>query len=261
MDMYENLILNTDGPVALIQLNRPNKNNALNAALRMELASAAAQIRNNPRLRAVIITGGEEIFCAGADIGEVQAAASSESTYKHARKFQDLFNQIENLPQPVIAAVSGYALGGGLELAMACDFSIASETAKFGLPEVKIGSVPGGGGTQRLPRRVGAAKAKEMIFTGDPINAEDALALGLVLKVVPKEKLLEEAKSFAAKLAVLPRLALEASKRLINRGVEMDLTSALELEARSLAALATSHDVREGTLAFLQKRKPNFTGE
>lgn len=259
--MYENLIWNTDGPVALIQLNRPSKKNTLNTPLRLELASAAAQIRTSSTLRAVIITGGEDIFCAGADIGEIQGAATSESTYRHAREFQDLFNQIESLPQPVIAAISGYALGGGLELAMACDFWIASETAKFGLPEVKIGAIPGGGGTQRLPRLVGAAKAKEMIFTGDPISAEDAHSLGLVLKVVPKEKLLEEAKSLAAKLSALPRLSLETSKRLINRGVEMDLTSALELEARSLAALATSHDVREGTLAFLQKRKPNFTGE
>jgi len=259
--MYENLICNTEGPVAFIQLNRPSKKNTLNTALRLELAKAAAEIAADPKLRAVIITGGEEFFCAGADIAEIQGAASSESTYRQAREFQELFDRIENLPQPVIAAVSGFALGGGFELALACDFRIASQTARFALSEVKIGAIPGGGGTQRLPRLIGAAKAKEMVLTGDPIGAEDARAAGLVLKVVPKEKLLEEARSFAAKLAALPRLALEASKRLINRGVEMDLTSALELEARSIAALATSHDLREGTLAFLQKRKPNFTGE
>ena len=259
--MYENLICNTEGPVAFIQLNRPSKKNTLNTALRLELAKAAAEIAADPKLRAVIITGGEEFFCAGADIAEIQGTASSESTYRYAREFQELFDRIENLPQPVIAAVSGFALGGGFELAMACDFRIASQTARFALSEVRIGAIPGGGGTQRLPRLIGAAKAKEMVLTGDPIGAEDARAAGLVLKVVPKEKLLEEARSFAAKLAALPRLALEAAKRLINRGVEMDLTSALELEARSIAALATSHDLREGTLAFLQKRKPNFTGE
>ena len=259
--MYENLICNIEGPVAFIQLNRPSKKNSLNSALRLELARAAAEIAADPKLRAVIITGGEEFFCAGADIGEVQGSASAESTYRQAREFQELFNQIENLPQPVIAAVSGFALGGGFELALACDFRIASETARFALSEVKIGAIPGGGGTQRLPRLIGVAKAKEMVLTGDPIDAEDARAAGLVLKVVPNEKLVQEARSFAAKLSALPRLALEASKSVINRGVEMDLTSALELEARSIAALATSHDLREGTLAFLQKRKPNFTGQ
>lgn len=258
--MYENLIYKTEGAIASIQLNRPQKKNALNAALREEMEKVLGEIADNASLRTVIITGGEEIFCAGADIGEIQETASAESGYKQARKFQLLFDQVEGLPQPVIAAVSGYAVGGGCELALACDFRFASATAKFGLTEVKIGAIPAGGGTQRLPRLIGAAKAKEMIFTGDIIGAEEALSLGLVMTVVPKAELLERARSFAAKLAVLPRLALESAKRLINKGVEMDLASALELEARSSAALATSHDVREGTLAFLEKRKPNFTG-
>ncbi len=258
--MYKNLTWNLDGSIVVVRLNRPDKKNALNTQLRVELGEAIEEIRNNPNLRAVIITGGEEIFCAGGDISEIQKAATSESTYKHAREFQILFDRVESLPQPVIAAISGYALGGGCELALACDFRIATETAKFGLPEIKIGAVPGGGGTQRLPRLIGAAKAKEIIFTGESINAEQALSLGLLMKVVPKERLLEEARNFAAKLAVLPRLALETAKRLINRGVEIDLTSALELEARSLGALATSHDAREGTLAFLEKRRPSFIG-
>jgi len=259
--MYENLIFNVEGSVAFLQLNRPSKKNSLNAALRRELATAAAEIAGNPKLGAVIITGGEDFFSAGADIEEIQGMATSESTYRHSRGFQGLFDQIENLPQPVIAAVSGFAMGGGLELVLACDFRIASQTAKFALSEVKIGAIPAAGGTQRLPRLVGVARAKAMILTGESIGAEEALAAGLVLKVVPKEKLLEEARSLAAKLAALPRLALAASKRLINRGVEIDITSALELEARSIAALATSHDLKEGSLAFLEKRKPNFTGE
>jgi len=258
--MYENLIYETEGAIASIQLNRPQKKNSFNAALREEMGKVLRGIADNASLRTVIITGGEEIFCAGADIGEIQETASADSGYKQAREFQLLFDQVEDLPQPVIAAVSGYALGGGCELALACDFRFASATAKFGLTEVKIGAIPAGGGTQRLPRLIGAAKAKEIIFTGDIVGAEQALSLGLVTTVVPKTELLETARSFAAKLAVLPRLALESAKRLINKGVEMDLASALELEARTLATLATSHDFREGSRAFLEKRKPNFTG-
>ena len=171
-----------------------------------------------------------------------------------------LFDKVESLPQPVIAAVSGYALGGGCELAIAADFRIASETARFGLPEIKIGAFPGGGGTQRLTRLIGGAKAKEMILTGDPITAQEALAIGLVMKVTPKEKYLEEASSFAVKLAALPRLALQASKMLINRSQEIDLATGLEFEARTFGGIAHTHDLAEGTKAFLEKRKPSFTG-
>jgi enoyl-CoA hydratase len=257
--MYQNLIYLKEGAIATVQLNRPQKKNALNSELRREMEEALRVIERDTSLKVVIVTGGEEIFCAGADIGEIKEATTAEANYKHAREFQLLFDQIESLPQPVIAAVSGYALGGGCELALACDFRIASEGARFGLPEIKIGAFPGGGGTQRLPRLIGAAKAKEMIFTGDPISADQALSLGLVVKVVPKDKLTEEAKGLAAKLAVLPRLAMEASKRVINKGLEMDLASGLELEARCFGNLATSHDLKEGILAFLEKRKPNFT--
>lgn len=258
--MFKNLIHQKEEGVSMIQLNRPQKKNSLNEELRHEMETVLKEIAADPKQRVVIVTGGEEFFCAGADIGEIQEAKTAEATYKHSREFQLLFDQIEALPQPVIAAVAGYALGGGCELALACDFRIASEGTKFGLPEIKIGAFPGGGGTQRLPRLIGAAKAKEVILTGDPISAEEALSLGLVMKVVRKDKLAEESKAFAAKLAALPRLALEASKMLINKGLEMDLASGLELEARCFANLTTSHDLREGTLAFLEKRKPNFTG-
>jgi enoyl-CoA hydratase len=258
--MLQNLIVTREGGVTVLQLNRPQKKNAFNAELRREMEAALETIAADPRQRAVIITGGEEFFCAGADIGEILEANTAEATYRHAREFQLLFDRIESLPQPVVAAVAGYALGGGCELALACDFRIASEGTKFGLPEIKIGAFPGGGGTQRLPRLIGAAKAKEMILTGEPIAAEQALQLGLVMKVVPKDKLLQEATSFAGKLAALPRLALEASKMLINKGTEIDLASGLEMEARCFGNLATSHDLHEGTSAFLEKRKPNFTG-
>jgi enoyl-CoA hydratase len=258
--MFQHLLIDKAGGVTTLRLNRPEKKNAFNGRLRAELETALEEIAGDPSQRVVIVTGGEEFFCAGADIGEILEASTPEATYRHAREFQILFDRIEALPQPVIAAVAGYALGGGCELALACDFRIASEGTKFGLPEIKIGAFPGGGGTQRLPRLIGAAKAKEAILTGDPIGAEQALAAGLVMKVVPRDKLLEEAKTFAAKLAALPRLALEASKMLINRGLEIDLAAGLELEARSFGNLAGSHDLREGTAAFLEKRKPNFNG-
>ncbi|OGQ77850.1 MAG: hypothetical protein A3F90_19510 [Deltaproteobacteria bacterium RIFCSPLOWO2_12_FULL_60_19] len=258
--MFKNLIVSKEGGIATVQLNRPQKKNSLNTEVRRELEAAFREIGEDSGVRAVIVTGGDEIFCAGADIGEIQEAKSAKASYQHAREFQTLFDQVEALPQPVVGAVSGYALGGGCELALACDFRIASETAKFGLPEIKIGAFPAGGGTQRLPRLIGAARAKEMIFFGDPIGANEALACGLVSKVVAKEKLLAEAKAFATKLAAQPRLALETAKKLINRGPEMDIGAALELEACGLGTLAGTHDLHEGTLAFLEKRKPNFTG-
>jgi enoyl-CoA hydratase len=259
--LYQSLNYRKEGAVAVIQINRPEKKNSLNTALRHEMEAVMREVAADTKQRAVVLTGGEEIFCAGADISEIEGTASAEAAYQHAREFQILFEQLEALPQPVVAAVSGYALGGGCELALACDFRIASDTARFGLPEIKIGAFPGGGGTQRLPRLIGTAKAKEMILIGDPITAEQALAVGLVMKVTTKAKLMDEANTFAAKLASLPRLALQASKMLINRSQEMDLASGLELEARSFGAIAHTHDLAEGTKAFMEKRKPNFTGD
>ena len=259
--MYETLIYREDGAVATIQLNRPQKKNSFNAKMRQEMENLLHDLARRTGIRAVVVTGGDEIFCAGADISEIEGTHSAESAYQHAREFQVLFDKVESLPQPVIAAVSGYALGGGCELAIAADFRIASETARFGLPEIKIGAFPGGGGTQRLTRLIGGAKAKEMILTGDPITAQEALAIGLVMKVTPKEKYLEEASSFAVKLAALPRLALQASKMLINRSQEIDLATGLEFEARTFGGIAHTHDLAEGTKAFLEKRKPNFTGD
>ena len=258
--MYETLIYREDGAVATIQLNRLQKKNSFNTQMRQEMALLLRDLAAKPAIRAVIITGSDEIFCAGADIGEMGGPANAESSYHHAREFQILFDQVESLPQPVIAAVSGYALGGGCELALAADFRIASDTARFGLPEIKIGAFPGGGGTQRLTRLIGIAKAKEMILTGDPITAQEALTAGLVMKVVSTGKCLEEATGLAAKLVALPRLALQASKMLINRSQEIDLATGLEFEARTFAGIAHTHDLAEGTKAFLEKRKPNFTG-
>jgi len=258
--MYLTLQYREDDAVATIQLNRPQKKNSLNARMRTEMETLLHQLARKAGIRAVIITGGDEIFCAGADIGEIEGTSSAEAAYQHAREFQILFDQVESLPQPVIAAVSGWALGGGCELALAADFRIASETARFGLPEIKIGAFPGGGGTQRLSRLIGVAKAKEMILTGDPITAQQALASGLVMMVVEKGQLMESARQLAEKLAALPRLALQASKMLINRSQEVDLATGLEFEARTFGGIAHTHDLAEGTKAFLEKRKPNFTG-
>jgi len=258
--MSETLLYREDGAVATIRLNRPQKKNSFNGAMRQELEQTLHGIAGKAEIRAVVISGGDEIFCAGADIGEMGGPANAEASYRHAREFQILFDQVESLPQPVIAAVSGFALGGGCELALAADFRIASETARFGLPEIKIGAFPGGGGTQRLTRLIGAAKAKEMILLGDPIGAHDALAIGLVSKVAAIDQYLPEAMNLAAKLAALPRLALQASKMLINRSQDIDLASGLEFEARTFGAIAHSHDLAEGTRAFLEKRKANFTG-
>jgi enoyl-CoA hydratase len=259
--MYETLKYSEDGAVATILLHRPDKKNSLNAQMRREMERVLRNVAGDSNIRAVILTGGEEIFCAGADISEMAGPADAESSYKHAREFQMLFELVESLPQPVIAAVSGWALGGGCELTLACDFRLASESARFGLPEIKIGAFPGGGGTQRLARLIGVARAKEMILIGDPISAQQALAHGLVMKVTAKDKLLDEAKALAARLAALPRLALQASKMLINRSQEVDLASGLEFEARTFGGIAHSHDLAEGTKAFLEKRQPKFTGK
>lgn len=259
--MYHTLQYSEDGAVAAVRLNRPEKKNSLNGEMRQELARLLDELAHRAAIRALVITGGDEIFCAGADIGEMGGPANAEASFHHAREFQQLFDKVESLPQPVIAAVSGYALGGGCELALAADFRIASESARFGLPEIKIGAFPGGGGTQRLARLVGIAKAKEMILLGDPIGAQEALAAGLVMKVAAKEKYFEAAQALASRLAELPRLALQASKMLINRSQDIDLATGLEFEARTFGAIAHSHDLAEGTKAFLEKRKASFTGD
>ena len=208
----------------------------------------------------MVITGGDEIFCAGADISEMGGDPNAESSYHHAREFQILFDQVESLPQPVIAAVSGYALGGGCELALAADFRIASETRALR---------SAGNQNRRLSRRRRHAKIdpfdrrRQSQRNDSPRRSDHGRAgarLGLVMKVAPKDKYMAEAMELAAKLAALPRLALQASKMLINRSQDIDLATGLEFEARTFGAIAHSHDLAEGTRAFLEKRKPNFTG-
>lgn len=262
--MSESLLYRQEGAVGVLQINRPQRKNSFNSELRRELRERVGQIGRDKALRALVITGGEEMFCAGADIVEISndtRQMSAETEYQRSREFQSAFDAIEQLPQPVVAAIGGFAFGGGCELALACDFRIAAENATIGLPEVKVGAFPAAGGSQRLPRLIGVARAKELILTGEVVKAPQALAIGLVTRVVPQGRVVAEAIEFASKFAQLPRVAVQAAKMLITRGPELELSAALELEARTAGGVGTSHDFREGFQAFLEKRKPHFTGE
>jgi enoyl-CoA hydratase len=260
---FELLQVERAGHVATITVNRPDKLNALNAAVVDELARAFAELASmagDDAVRAAILTGAGRAFVAGADI-----AAMAEMTPVEARRFsaagQATCAAIEAAPFPVIAAVNGFALGGGCELALACDFIVAADTAKFGQPEVTLGVLPGFGGTQRLLRRVGVARARELVYTGDLINAEQALAIGLVNAVVPAADLAARARDLAAKIASRGPLAVAAAKRVILRGAALDLTAACDLEAEAFASLFGSGDQRAGMRAFLDKTKPAFSGK
>ncbi len=255
---YEVILVEKDNGVAVITLNRPPMN-PLNGQVFRELDQAADELQADPAIKAVIITGkGDKAFAAGADITEMVNLTAVEA-YSFCQVSRIALEKIENLGKPVIAAVNGMALGGGTELALACDFRIASSTAKFGQPEINLGIIPGAGGTQRLSRLIGAAKAKELIFLGDIIDAESAGNLGLVNKVVPPENLLDEARKLAGKLASKPAVAMKMAKASINTGLNLDITSALKLEIQNFLLSFASDDRKEGMAAFMEKRKPSFT--
>jgi enoyl-CoA hydratase len=263
MDDLETLVLEKGDHSLTITINRPEKLNALSSKVVLELTRVFLELEAAPagtRPRAVILTGsGDKAFVAGADIAEMSAMSAAQ-----AKAFSDAGHRlgfaIEEASFPVIAAVNGFALGGGCELALACDFIYASERAKFGQPEVNLGLMPGFGGTQRLARRVGSALARELIYTGDVIAAERALAVGLVNAVVPHDELLARVRATADKIASKAPLAVGASKRVILRGFDADLTTGNELEATAFSALFGSDDQREGTRAFLEKRTAHFSG-
>lgn len=249
-----------DGDVATVTLSRPEKLNALDPVVLGELYTAFdALVRDMSRPRAVVFTGAGKAFIAGADIG-----AMSELTPSAAKSFADVGHRLgallESAPFPVIAAVNGFALGGGCELALACDFIYASQKAKFGQPEVKLGVIPGFGGTQRLARRIGIGRARELVYTGDMIGADEALRIGLVNAVFSPEELLGKALEAAKKIASVGPLAVAASKRVLLRGEDVPLPTANELEAIAFAALFGSEDQREGMRAFLDKRSATFKG-
>jgi enoyl-CoA hydratase/carnithine racemase len=252
--------LEVQDAVATIRLNRP-KMNAINAALRTELAEAARQADADPAVRAVILYGGERVFAAGADIKEM-AEMSYPDMAEHCRALQGALNAVAAIGAPVVAAITGYALGGGLELALCADFRVAGESAKVGQPEIQLGVIPGAGGTQRLPRLIGPSRAKDLIFTGRHVGAEEALAIGLVDRVVPDEDVYAAAQEMAARYAEGPALALRAAKEAVDRGLEVDLVTGLEIERLHFAGLFATEDQKTGMRSFMEEGpgKAKFSG-
>lgn len=257
---YETLLVEVEEGIGIITLNRPEVLNALSPQVFVELGEAAAQLNEDPVVRAVIITGGEKVFAAGADI-KAMANSTAVDIATKGRPSLKTYNYIESMNKPVIAAIAGFALGGGCELTLVADVRIAADNAQMGLPEIKLGILPGGGGTQRLPRLVGAGKAKELIFSGDFISAEEALRIGLVNKVVPADQLMSEAKKMAKKFAGKGAVALGLAKSCINEGLKVDLETGLQYEHKCFSLLFATEDQKEGMQAFMEKRKPNFQGK
>jgi len=252
---YSNIIVETRGAVGLITLNRPNALNALNAALISELSQAINGFEADDKIGCIVLTGSEKAFAAGADIKEMQS-----KTYMSAYKedFIGSWECVARARKPVIAAVAGYALGGGCEMAMSCDFIIAADTAKFGQPEINLGVMPGAGGTQRLARFVGKAKAMDMCLTGRMMDADEANKCGLVSRVVPADKLLEEALKVADLIAGKSTVIAMMTKESVNRAFETTLAEGIRFERRVFHAMFSTEDQKEGMTAFVEKRKPNF---
>ena len=257
---YETLETTLADGILTITLNRPSRMNALNQVALDEIHQVVAEAEKSEEVKCVIVAGNEKFFSAGADITEVNKVNSSFSGYAFSRKYQECFGRFEKLSKPVVAAVRGYALGGGCELLIACDFRIAAEDAKIGLSEVNIGAIPGGGGTVKLPRLINPLKAKEILCFGRPISGKEAADIGLVNKAVPSEQVLPEAYSWAKELAQKPPLVLKTIKEITNLATK-DIESLLNHEAQGLGMLAASEDFKEGTGAFLEKRKPLFRGK
>jgi enoyl-CoA hydratase len=253
---YQNIIVETRGPVGLIRLNRPQALNALNAALMDELTAAVDAFEADDAIGCLVITGSEKAFAAGADIKEMQS-----KTYMDVYKEDFItrnWERVTRCRKPVIAAVAGYALGGGCELAMMCDFILAADNAKFGQPEINLGTIPGAGGTQRLTRFVGKSKAMEMCLTGRMMDAEEAERSGLVSRIVPKDQLLDEAIKVATKICEQSRPAVMIAKESVNRAYETTLSEGVRFERRIFHSTFATLDQKEGMQAFIEKRKPNF---
>ena len=256
---YETIALTVADRVATLTVNRPDKLNALNDRLIAELGEAIDAARENTDVGGVILTGAGRAFVAGADISELEKHGAISAKLL-AQRGQDVFRRFETSPKPVIAAVNGFALGGGCELAMACHIRLASDAAKFGQPEVKLGLIPGYGGTQRLPRLVGKGRALQLLLTGDMIDAQEAYRIGLVNRVVPANELLGAATAMLKAILANGPLAVAHCIEAVNRGYDLPLDEALTLEATAFGLLAATDDKREGTHAFLEKRSPSFSG-
>jgi len=255
---YENILLEKEDRIALLSINRPKALNALNAATLLDIKSAVLEIAEDPDIDVLIITGtGDKAFVAGADIAFMQKLPAMQ-----ARAFailgQEVFRLIETMDKPVIAAVNGFALGGGCELSMACDIRLASDKALFGQPEVGLGITPGYGGTQRLPRLIGEGRAKELIYSAININADEAYRVGLVNHVYPAESLMDEAKKLAKKISSKAPLAVRLSKNQVTRGMQADIDTAMAIEADMFGLCFATEDQKEGMAAFVEKRKAEF---
>lgn len=258
--MFETILLEIDGPIATLTINRPDKRNAVTNAVVEEIDKALDQVEANPELRVLILTGaGEKAFVAGADIGELDKRDTILGRTETRRR-QEVYTRIEQLEIPSIAAINGWALGTGLELTLVCTLRVASAKARMGQPEVKLGIIPGAGGTYRLPRLVGMGRAMEMILTGEPVTADEALAMGLVNRVVPPENLMEEVRALAESIIARPKLAVQYAKEAVLRCVEGSLVEGLAHESYLHALACGTEDKKEGVAAFLEKREPKFTG-
>jgi len=255
---YSTLLITKQDGYAIVQFNRPDVLNALNITLMQELVEALDVLDTDKEVRAIILTGNEKAFAAGADIKEMSDASAVDMLIRDQFARWD---RIRKIKSPIIAAVSGFALGGGCELSMACDLIIASETAKFGQPEINIGVMPGAGGTQRLTRAVGKAKAMEIVLTGRMITAQEALQWGLVNRIVPVEMYLEEAKSLAREIASKPPLAVRLAKEAVLKAFDTTIEGGLEFERKNFYLLSASADQKEGMKAFVEKRKPLWSGK
>jgi len=255
---YRNVLVTREGAIGVVQLNRPKVLNALSFEVMSELVSGLEELDRDAGVRVIILTGGERAFAAGADLAEISQATPVDLVL--GRRFE-LWDRIRKISKPIIAAVNGYCVGGGIELAMNCDLIVASETATFGQPEVNVGIIPGAGGTQRLPRIVGKYKAMEMILTGKPISADEAHRIGLVNHVVPPESLMEEAKKIATDIASKPPISIRFAKEAILKAQDTTLEVGLEFERKAFYMLFATEDGKEGMKAFVEKRKPIFKGK
>ena len=257
---FENLTLERDGAVAVLTINRPKVLNALNTQTMDELRRAVLEVKHDAALRALVVTGaGDKSFVAGADINELAVQVPVQGR-EHALRGQHVFDLIENMGKPVIAAINGFALGGGCELALACTLRIAADTARLGQPEINLGIIPGYAGTQRLARLVGKGVALDLLLTGRQVKADEALRIGLVNRVVPAAEVLAEAKTLAADLAARAPVAVHYIIEAVNRGLEVSFDKGQILEATLFGLVASTEDMREGTKAFLEKRKAEFKG-
>jgi len=254
---YKYIIVEKAGGIGFVRINRPDVYNAVNVEAIVELEHAMQDFNGDREIRVIIVTGEGKAFVSGSDISRLVEMDSIQAR-EYSQVGQRVLSFIENMEKPVIAAVNGFALGSGCELAMACDMRIASEKAKFGQPEVKLGLIPGHAGTQRLARLVGVAKAKELIFTGETIDAPEALRIGLVNKVVAPEALLDEAKSMAQKIIDVGPTAVRIAKTVINRGIDSNLTTANSYETEAFSILFSTEEAKEGMKAFLEKRHPKW---